>query len=345
VTILDDIVESRALVRHPPGDVHVPFDDLFSNDEVETRLRDAIKRGGLVSLNGVSGSGKSSTLDFVIDDLVESRLAFPIICPVHYDHEPALVDESGFLDYLSGRLIHALEQSDLAAQATELHDGATSTATVGRPKRWSKAFSVKTPSFLPVEVSGTAQQALAANRERKRSSSEVAEAIDAAIEVLLDSDFVPVLVFDDTDVWAKGVDDEEERRRINFFFGSIIPILSRRSCSSLVAMHPAYETNGVVRHSNPFFETRVVIPRLADSAQLKELLLGRVLAVVGIDEEWISDTAIEYLFEVYEDSSGGDLRSILSCASHAVGHALRNGQLAVDTPDVEYAFSQSTTMT
>ena len=148
---------------------------------------------------------------------------------------------------------------------------------------------------------------------------------------------MPVFVFDDTDRWDRSTQSET----VAGFFGEAIRWLTEMPASVVVATHSRYLQSTDSPALLEYLDTRVEIPRVPSSAQLRRVLERRVES--NLDEEsgaWdleevVSEAAVRNLFCVYE--AGVSLRRVLQIAHIALKEAVDAGDETVEGHHIQAA--------
>lgn len=182
------------------GVFHVPFDSMVGDGRVEAKLETGMRRGERTALIADSGSGKSSSVSYVLGPTAEG--VAPILVQVQSFERAAAKAEK-----IADGIILSLERQAIEASAVlrgKQVVGAEREAT-RRTARTRKAGGGLS-SWLQA---GTARQI-----EEQISTFEPIpldakqEMIYQCLVPIYNDELMPVFIFDDTDRWAVSADRE-----------------------------------------------------------------------------------------------------------------------------------------
>ncbi len=301
------------------GVLHVPFDSMVGDGRVEAKLGSSVLRGERTALIADSGSGKSSSVSYVLGPTAEG--VAPILVQVQSFERDAAKAEK-----IADGVILSLERQALEASAVLRGTQVVGTEreVTRRTTRTSKAGGGLS-SWL---------QASTARQIEEQTSTYEPIPLDAKQDMIYqclvpiyNDDLVPVFIFDDTDRWTVSAD----RETISGFFGEGLRWLAELEASVVVATHRRYlETEGAGPALLEFLDSRIEIPRVPSPHHLGRILERRIEARNGIGgiegvlkgwrlEDVVTSEAVDELYVQYE--SGASLREVLKFAHTALVEA------------------------
>ena len=311
------------------GVYHVPFESMVGNASIEGQLRDCAERGERIALIAESGGGKSSLVSHVLGPTAE--LVAPIVVPVHALGSDA-ASAGGVADAILGHLGRQVRTADGITEPgvapvgdrREVVHRKSSVRGADFGWRWLRGSAAK-----QVEVQVGSSQ-LIGLEEKIESVFQVLQAIHA-------ESLMPVFVFDDTDRWI----GPSQSETVVGFFGDAIRWLTEMPASVVVATHSRYLESNDSPALLEYLDTRIEIPRVPSSTQLRRILERRVES--NLDEEsgswnlWevVSKSAVDDLFGVYE--AGVSLRRVLQIAHIALKEAVDAGDETVEGHHIQAA--------
>ena len=300
------------------GALHMPFDEMHQTQDVEDRVRDAIRRAERVALIGTTGSGKSSTAAYVADPLDTAIVAFRIGVTVE---DTALLAHPGkFAQYVVRRIAReATEIPEPQRAQLELEVADTRELRVGRSRRTSGRINAAVFE-LAVELGS-----VSASIDQQLTAHELIEGLDHALDLLRSTGAVPVLIIDDSDTWLE-VEEHRLEETQRAFFGPIMRMLAERNCGLVVAVDERYLDLPEYRPARDgFLPTEISVPRLRDSVALSMLVKNRI---DGFDNanvvEAFAEPVLEEMFAAHVRHSLS-LRALMRCANSALYHTCAAG--------------------
>lgn len=296
------------------GVYHVPFESMVGDASIEGQLRDFAERGERIALIAESGGGKSSLVSHVLGPTAES--VAPIIVPVH-----ALGSEAASAGRVADAILGHLGRQ---VRAT---DGVTEpgAAPVGDKREVvSRRSSIHGADVGWRWLRGSAarQVELQIGLSHPIPLDEKFESVFQVLQAIHADSLMPVFVFDDTDRWI----DHSQSETVVGFFGDAIRWLTEMPASVVVATNSRYLESTDAPALLEYLDTRIEIPRVPSSRQLRRILERRVESNLDTESEsWdlgevVSDSAVGELFRAYE--TGVSLRRVLQLAHIALKEAV-----------------------
>ena len=286
-------------------EVHVPFDSLYGTPKVEARLEEAGYRNGRIALIGSSGCGKSSVISYVFGP--ELQGIAPLVVPVSTVPAGMMLEPSAVADHLIQTV--ARRARAYGSVDNDSANEALTHATARRPIRTGRDTGAR------VGVSfGWIKGELGADLTRQTEAAvsitpeEKLEVVQQLLFSISDHGLSPILIFDDTDRWLRGLGHDEPLRVVQAFFGRVVRWIADLGCGVVVAVHDAYFTAARPKDEIlEFLDTSINIPGIPSAVALGRILTRRVATVAegsehdGVDAaQAFDDGAIEHLFRVYE---------------------------------------------
>jgi len=285
-------------------EVHVTFDGLSGTTTVEGSLREAGDRNGRVALIGSSGCGKSSVISYVLGP--DSEGIAPLVVPVSTVPAGTMIEPSTVADHLiqtvarRARDFDSVDQ-DAAAEALmsatarrPVRTGRDTAATLGVSFGWLKGE-------LGADLSRQTEAAISITPEEKM------EVVHQLLLSIAEHGLRPILIFDDTDRWLRGLGHEEPLRVVQAFFGRVVRWIADLGCGVVVSVHNSYFTAATPRDEIlEFLDTPIDIPDLPSPDALHQVLERRLRLVAQGSEhlgaratDAFDDAAISHLFDIY----------------------------------------------
>jgi hypothetical protein len=302
---------------------HVPFDDLFSTNAIEGRVRDSAEHGGRVAVIGRSGTGKTS--------LVHHAIHAPGLAPIWMHvavEKPELITEPlGFGRLLLSAIV------DNAKRYLSAGDVDQSLAVAG--DRYERSGAKRTKrgragiayGFGSVDAAKEVMSA-APDISVGVTAAMVATALQNLFEIIRSNGVVPVVVVDDSDRFLQVVAQEPNQAPDLFspFVTKVMPWLADFDCAKVVAVHPTYVDGPlwIKARQDGLCGTEIQVPILAGHEQL-EAILDRRLDAFGVTAELndlFAEESLSHLFELYLESPEPTIRKCLTIANAAVGVAI-----------------------
>ena len=218
-------------------DYHVPFETLVGGQSIETRLEEAVSRGGRVALIGASGCGKSSVISYILDDETKSLASFVI--PVASVRPELMSEPTTVADRMISLISRTAKERDLIAAKEESNAlvtaAAQKTVRLGRDIRGSVGVSAGWfKGDLATDLTRQVEAAVDITPEEKL------EAVNQVLVSVEAAGLSPVLVFDDTDRWLSGKGIESPEKVVESFFGRVVRWVADLGCGLVVAVHDSY---------------------------------------------------------------------------------------------------------
>ena len=138
---------------------------------------------------------------------------------------------------------------------------------------------------------------------------EKLEVVQQLLFSISDHGLSPILIFDDTDRWLRGLGHDDPLRVVQAFFGRVVRWIADLGCGVVVAVHDSYFTAATPKDEIlEFFDTPIDIPDIPSAKALGRILTRRVGIVAGDSEhvgadaaQAFDDGAIEHLFRIYDE--------------------------------------------
>jgi len=284
--------------------VHVPFDSLSGTPRVEARLEEAGYRNGRVALIGSSGCGKSSVISYVFGPEIEGIA--PLVVPVSTVPSGTMIEPSTVADHLIQTV--ARRARSYGSVDSDSANEALTHATARRPIRTGRDSGAR------VGVSfGWIKGELGADLTRQTEAAvsitpeEKLEVVQQLLFRISDHGLSPILIFDDTDRWLRGLGHDEPLRVVQAFFGRVVRWIADLGCGVVVAVHNSYFTAATPKDEIlEFLDTPIDIPDIPSASALERILTRRIATVVANSEhdgadaaQAFDDGAIDHLFRIY----------------------------------------------
>jgi hypothetical protein len=318
---------------------HVPFDGLFANEAVETRVRSGAGRGTLLSVIGGPGTGKTS----LVSSAVNEPSLWPIWVEVTLEGSPPVTDPLGFAQLLlttivdtAGKLLRAKDVERALEMAGERHEQqgrrATRRGVAGLTSGWGTLDVAREVTTAAPDIS------------RRVTANEVTRRLDRLFdEVFASRQLMPVVVVDDSDRFLQVValGKQAPPDLLGPFAARVLPWLAERNCAKVISVHPAYRDRpewAAARLDGRAGE-EVLVPRLDRADQLGEILAQRLVVFAdGVElHEVVHDDAVTRLFELYSAAPTRTLRTCLTVANTALVLAYEQGAATVTRLHVDAA--------
>lgn len=342
LVLFQHLQEARAFdsspLRHDLGVYHVPFSELGSDEAPEQTLVSAARRAERLMIVGPSGSGKSSLIEHALGPMVE-RIA-PILVPVAGESGDVVTN----VQAVSGMIIQQIVQhADLTD--TERKDAmrwASSQRPLDPETRLS-GFSAGA-SWMGTGLGTDIKRQVPHNTVLPNTASGTLEIVDQLLATIQKDDLIPVLVFDDTDRWVRGVvaGDTDHHDFAMGFFGKVLTEIRQLRAGLVVAAHDKYlENNQLKDYIGNVVENRINIPILNSVDALGKVILSRIVvhrptsdtdSIPSLDEVMTTD-ALSELYQLYQKEFSGSLRMVVRTMHVALADAC-NGGFEIITPDL-----------
>lgn len=311
-SLADLYVFESSPLRHDLGALHVPFDDLVGVSTTESLLGSAVRRGENVALIGASGSGKSSVTAHVLGPLAEG--VAPLFIPLAAMPAETINTPDRLADHLI-TTIASVAGSAADSLAAEL---AHETTTITRTHQVGGGFGWR---WLRGEMAREVKRQT--EIERRASVIDKTDALAGVLETVALQDLQPVLVFDDTDRWIKGVSVD----LVDAFFGEGVRWMMELPAPIVAAVHTRYFETTPRRHLLQCLDTAIEIPRLDSVEAIGAILCRRIARKADIPNpnlaEVLAPGAAEAILGVYSEE--GSLRRALRTCHTALREALSDG--------------------
>ena len=325
-------------LRHDLGVYHVPFSELGSEEAPEQTLVSVARRAERLMIVGLSGSGKSSLTSYALGPTVEHIL--PILVPVAGESGDVVTN----VQAVSGMIIQQIVQ----------HEGLTDTKQKD-VMRWA---SSRRPLDSKVRMSGVSvgvalmgidlrteiKRQVPNNTDLPNTASGTLEIVDQLLATIQEDGLMPVLVFDDTDRWLRGVvaGDTDHHDVAMGFFGKVLTEVRQLRAGIVVAVHSEYlENNQLMDYIGNVVENRINIPILNSVDALGKVILSRIVvhcptsdsdSTPSLNEVMTTD-ALSELYQLYQKEFSGSLRMVVRTMHVALADAC-NGGFEIITPDL-----------
>jgi hypothetical protein len=330
----DDLKRLRATFR-PSTDLayfpvdHVDFDNLVGERVAESRLvAELTQRGdrGRVAVIGPSGSGKSSMIASTLARLRDHHIA--LIIQVG-NAGPALQDTGAFARFVLEELGRQVDTMLAPRERGALEFGAATRRTRARGQRGAQV-TLRIP-LIPLDIAAELKTAVITDEVQVGSPTAVVT-LRRAVDIIGAHERRPVLVLDDTDKWAGGVDGGIDRDAADAFFRHGVRILSDIDCDLIVAVHDRFLALETFRSVAHFFTEQIMIPRFPDPRQPLADILTRRLDNEGVTapvDELLSIEALTLLEAAYAERAQ-NLRFVLQIMHEGIVDATGHDAGVVD---------------
>lgn len=235
---------------------HVPTLQLGAERNLEDRLLQAAINTERVVIVGLSGSGKTSLIEFVFAGDVEN--VAPIAVRLSPEAPEVVTSTQHVAEHIMATLVDA-------AQAGATQPPATTERTT--------SFSLSA-TWMGVRL-GTEISNQNTESRTVRTTAATLESLEQMLRSIGNAGYVPVLIFDDTDRWFS----RDDLGPAGKFFETVLPELRDLPCALVVTAHNAYiEDPDVGRHMKASRETRITLPPLASIEALRAVIDSRISA-------------------------------------------------------------------
>jgi hypothetical protein len=302
---------------------HVPFDELFSTDAIEGRVRDSAEHGGRVAVIGRSGTGKTS--------LVHHAVYAPGLAPIWMHvavEKPELITEPlGFGRLLLSAIVDDAKRYLSAGDVDQSLAMASARYERSGSKRTKRAGGGVTYGFFNADAAKEVVTA-APDISVVVTAAMVATKLRDLFDIIHSNGHVPVVVVDDSDRFLQVVAPEPNQAPDLFspFVTKVMPWLADFDCAKVVAVHPSYVDGQlwIKARQDGLCGTEIRVPILAGEGQL-EAILDRRLDAFGMGaelEDIFAEESLTRLFEIYLEHPEPTIRKCLTIANAAVGLAI-----------------------
>ncbi len=302
---------------------HVPFDDLFSTNAIEGRVRDSAKHGGRVAVIGRSGTGKTSLVHHAI---YAPGLA-PIWMHVAVEKPELIIEPIGFGRLLLSAIVDNAKRYLSAGDVDQSLAMAGDRYQRSGTKRTKKGGGGVTYGFGKLDAAKEVMTA-APDISLGVTAAMVATVLHELFEIIRSNGDVPVVVVDDSDRFLQVVAQEPNQAPDLFspFVTKVMPWLADFDCAKVVAVHPSYVDGQVwvKARQDGLCGTEIRVPILAGEEQL-EAILDRRLDAFGIAaglKDLFAEESLTRLFDIYLEHPEPTIRKCLTIANAAVGVAI-----------------------
>jgi len=316
---------------------HVPFDELFETETIETRVRGTAAAGGRVAVVGRSGTGKTS----LVEHALNAEGLLPIWMHVAVEKPELVTDPKGFGQLLvtaiidSARRMLSGEDKDRGLAVTGERVGREGTK---RTRKGGVGLKTWGTMDLAKEVTTTA-----ATISAPVTAAVVAHALRDLLQLVHENGFIPVVVIDDSDRFLQVVKKQPEGSPDLFapFVTKVLPWLSEFDCAKVVAVHPTHtgRDEWLVAKREGLAGAQVEVPTLEAEAQLAAILERRLEAFdvkADLDDVFEGGT-LTGLFDIYEQQDNPTIRKCLTLAHAAVVLAIDQRAEIVSALHIESA--------
>lgn len=314
-------------------ELHVPFDALSHSSDYEDRAVNRLTRGTCVAVLGQSGTGKSSVIAWLCDQLPDTHVALRI--PITGVEDPGSLGEVARL-----ALSITLDEIVLDSKAQQELDAARADSET--QSRTPVAVSAKLGGgTIPAEV-GINSASLQDEFTRDRLDGDHFIALNGRlVPILAESGITPVFVFEDTEATVGASDDRHGAEA--FFAGPLSAFVNQVGAPVLVAIQThLIDDSRAFDRLGPVME-RLEIPLLDEHARhVVDSILERRLALGDFELELTAVfdvAALDELARFYAQSSG-DLRRVLAAAHEAAEQAGSDQAELIALPHVKFGIAQ-----
>lgn len=304
--------------------LHVPFDELLSEEKTEGELRKAAQAEGRIALVGAMGAGKSSVLSYA---LTPAEGFAPLPISVAPESDETVTDPGRFAQHVV-RVISAwateVEMLSKGQRDELLRSVAESRVIPARSKQTHAGISLQLPWLAKGEFARDVRRELAPAIEVERSAVEYLDSLKRLMQLVRTIELQPVLVIDDSDRWLRR--GEPRPDIVGAFFGRIVRELARLETGLVIAVHENYLDLDEYRDSTVgVINTRIDVPGLAEEGQLARILDHRVQVMGGgkSSAQILDASGLARLWQFYADECDQSLRKTLQIAHTALSEAAR----------------------
>ncbi len=318
---------------------HVPFDDR-GRTGTETGVLAAARTAERLGLTGPIGCGKTSVLRFALDR--SGNGLAPIWVSVAFDADEVITDVRRFAAHL---LQSILSDARRARRLTGVQREAILAAAAARrplPATERKLARNLAARFW-LASGGIAREVTTTldGVELDRPAAEVLDAVNQALEVIIDSGAQPVIVVDDSDSFTRRPGARATREElVRGFFGPVLRSLTALNAGCIVAVHQDYlEMPAFVeaRLKHGALERLLPVPEVV-SGQLARILAQRIRLSAEVRRAHaLTDEAVDALAAINRGRARRNLRTTLTIAHEALVCAIDRGAGLIDAEDVERA--------
>lgn len=320
--VLEDLSDRFVFHTSPRFDLlpndHVPYVTLGASD-VDSLLRRAIERaGGVIAVVGRMGSGKSSLIASVAENLDAGFVPLRVSV-IGIEAGDAAAFARHAITEISGLPDAALTKREERALARASASGRTES----RSRELRAGFSVSAGTVLTPQVLGDLTTAASEELNRPTDPAETMRGIQRLLDKFWKVGRCPVLLVEDTDHWG------DSPQTADRFFDQTARAFTGLDCAMVVATQNEYTALTGSQRIRDRLTAEVLLPRLTDvESGLSTLLEHRMRMAEMTDGigAVMSDDAVRALADSYRESSeddyAGDIRRTVSVMRAAVDIAL-----------------------
>jgi hypothetical protein len=331
--------------------LYVPFERLLGGRH-ESRLRSELENGQRVALVGPIGSGKSSLVEFAMEEGSE-RFA-PIWISAAHEGQQTLTDPPEFARHLIRQIVGwARDAQQLGEEESRSILLETTRTLPRRTASRRQTVSLKLAlNWLEPGWSREVEQTLA-DPEIARNRGDFVASLGRLVDLIHeDLGRTPVVIIDDSDRWLS-LGEARRDELIEKFFTDTARTLAEINWSIVMAIHPEYCATPAFRSAlaNGLFNVQLDVPRLARPESLRELLDARIQTVAaGVAEEEqleagretdelplaasvddVFESGFESVLLDYYEANDLNLRAVLTVAHQALQETINLGEALVTT--------------
>jgi len=249
--------------------LYTPFEKI-TNCSTEESVRKAVERRELISLKGISGSGKTCVVQHVF--LTPRVDCFPVVLsPIKEDIVTVCSSQEEFIRFMLSQMLEAVRQfTSVEKEIKELAKDALAqkiSYVEGKNRKLSfrlgGLFSIlpflsSVQPELALDLGSFLQKSL----EGKIYNTQRVQCIQRLSETIEEYGIMPVFFLDDTDKFLKHPEIDLSSV-VPKFFGLIVPILSKLECPCIIATHPYYQQFEIYKQTEKnYFDCLVDIPEI-----------------------------------------------------------------------------------
>lgn len=331
--------------------LYVPFERMVGGRH-ESRLRSELENGQRIALVGPIGSGKSSMVEYAMEQ--GSELFAPIWISAAHEGQQTLTDPPEFARHLIRQIVSwARDSRQMGEEARRSFLLETTRTLPRRTASRRQTVSLKLAlNWIEPGWSNEVEQTLA-DPEVERNRGDFVASLGRLVDLIHeDLGRTPVVIIDDSDRWLS-LGEARRDQLIDAFFGDTARTLAEINWSIVMAIHPEYCAARAFRAAlaNGLFNVQLDVPRLQRAESLRELLDVRIRTVAaGAEEEEELEAghepeelplaaSVEDVFESgfesvlldYYEANDLNLRSVLTVAHQALQETINLGEALVTT--------------
>jgi hypothetical protein len=320
--------------------LYVPFEQLLAGRH-ESRLQNEIANTQRVALIGPIGCGKSSMVEYVLDQAGDQFA--PIWVSAGHEGEETLKDPPEFARHLIREIVGwSRDAGQMTNEERRQFLLETSSTLGGRVTARKQTLSLKLAmTWIEPGWSREVEETLG-DPEVERNRGDYIASLDQLVDLIhQDLGRTPVVVIDDSDRWLR-LPTRDQEALLEAFFADTCRMLAERNWSIVMAVHPEYCGAPAFRaaSANGYLNVQLEVPRIDQPEGIRTLLERRFDSVVtnaeeqqllelGVDPEVLPEArgaSVDDVFEAgyeallleYYEASDRNLRAVLTVTQQAL---------------------------